>query len=266
MSESSDSYALLQEILAPELASLDITVVEELNAAIRALYNSTEAQHAFTEFNFRVEQRQEFVSRLFTKKVSIPTMAILLEHATQRWTSGRDLLDSLQTFAQLIAIFIAESEDTFYDLESELIESDNILDANPEIEQLLDNVFAPVEAKEKFANILFKNYSPLPAELLKQIFICPRGYRVRQAITQLIWLITMRKEQYVANVDSAIELSEEQTERLYQQLKRIYNHPIVLNVRVKPEVIGGMRVQVGDEIIDGTVASRIENMNRNLKS
>jgi F-type H+-transporting ATPase subunit delta len=68
----------------------------------------------------------------------------------------------------------------------------------------------------------------------------------------------------VARVTAALPLTEQQRERLTAALRRIYDHDVWLNVDVDPEVIGGLRVQVGDEVIDATVLSRLDEARRRL--
>ena len=47
-------------------------------------------------------------------------------------------------------------------------------------------------------------------------------------------------------------------------LARQYDRPVHLNVVVDPEVIGGIRVEIGDDVIDGTVSSRLDEARRRL--
>lgn len=68
----------------------------------------------------------------------------------------------------------------------------------------------------------------------------------------------------VAVVTSAVPLSDGQKQRLGAALAKLYGRPMHLNLDVDPEVIGGIRVQVGDEIIDGAVADRLEDARRRI--
>jgi F-type H+-transporting ATPase subunit delta len=47
-------------------------------------------------------------------------------------------------------------------------------------------------------------------------------------------------------------------------LARQYDRPVHLNVVVDPDVIGGIRVEIGDDVIDGTVVSRLDDARRRL--
>jgi F-type H+-transporting ATPase subunit delta len=59
-------------------------------------------------------------------------------------------------------------------------------------------------------------------------------------------------------------LSEEQSQRLRAALGRIHHRDVQLNVTVDPAIVGGLEVRVGDEVIDGTLSTRIEAARRRL--
>ena len=73
-----------------------------------------------------------------------------------------------------------------------------------------------------------------------------------------------RREQLIAVVRSAVELSAGQRRRLAEALSSSYGHKMHLNVVLDPSVVGGISVQVGDELIDGTAASRLAEVRRKL--
>ena len=61
----------------------------------------------------------------------------------------------------------------------------------------------------------------------------------------------------IAHVDAAAELTDAQRDRLAELLTRIYGHPVAVQLNVDPEVLGGLSITVGDEVIDGSIASRL---------
>ena len=72
------------------------------------------------------------------------------------------------------------------------------------------------------------------------------------------------RRRLVATVRVARELGPEDAQRLQDALARQYDRPVHLNVVVDPDVIGGVRVAIGDDVIDGTVSSRLDDARRQL--
>ena len=70
--------------------------------------------------------------------------------------------------------------------------------------------------------------------------------------------------QRVATVRVAHPLSDADRQRLTDALSRQYDRQIHLNVVVDPDVLGGIRVEIGDDVIDGTVANRLDDARRKL--
>ena len=59
-------------------------------------------------------------------------------------------------------------------------------------------------------------------------------------------------------------LSASDQERLAAALTRQYGRPVHLNIVIDPEVLGGLRVEIGDDVIDGTVVSRLDDARRKI--
>ncbi|MDZ4233967.1 MAG: F0F1 ATP synthase subunit delta, partial [Dietzia sp.] len=53
-------------------------------------------------------------------------------------------------------------------------------------------------------------------------------------------------------------LTDEQSTRLTEVLSRIYGHPVSVQLNIDPAVLGGLLIAVGDEVIDGSISSRLE--------
>ena len=102
--------------------------------------------------------------------------------------------------------------------------------------------------------------------LITQVLTHPRG-RSPQAVLDLCASIAARRrEQLIAVVRVAAELTAAQRQRLADALTSAYGQGIHLNVVHDPAVVGGMSVQIGDELVDGTAASRLAEVRRKLAS
>ena len=100
--------------------------------------------------------------------------------------------------------------------------------------------------------------------LISQMVVHPRGRSLTAALDLCAGIAARRREQLIAVVRSAVELSATQRRRLADALAASYGHQVHLNVVIDPSVMGGISVQIGDELIDGTVASRLAAVRRKL--
>jgi F-type H+-transporting ATPase subunit delta len=67
-----------------------------------------------------------------------------------------------------------------------------------------------------------------------------------------------------ATVTTAIELSAHDRDRVAQELSRRLNKEVRLGVVVDPRILGGLRLQYGDHVVDGTVATKLQQLRRRL--
>jgi F-type H+-transporting ATPase subunit delta len=79
-------------------------------------------------------------------------------------------------------------------------------------------------------------------------------------------LAAARHNKVVATVTTAISLNPNQKSRITAALGSIYNCEVVIDAVVNPAVIGGVSVQVGDDVIDGTISTRIQNAKRQFQA
>ena len=105
--------------------------------------------------------------------------------------------------------------------------------------------------------MLFRSVLPTVSALLAQTVELLDGQRCDEAVQELARLAVARQGEITAIVASASELSSAQRERVTAVLSRIYRHPVAVHLVLDPALLGGLMVTVGDEVIDGTLSSRL---------
>jgi F-type H+-transporting ATPase subunit delta len=91
-----------------------------------------------------------------------------------------------------------------------------------------------------------------------------RGRRVDIALRSLIDAAAAARNKVVADVKVATPLVDDQAQRLAAVLSRIAGKEVSLNVIIDASVLGGVSVRLGDEVIDGTVQTRLDQARRAL--
>lgn len=209
--------------------------------------------------------RGGLVESLLGSRVGATTLAIVRDVASARWSSDDDLVDALEALGAQAAFTIAEADGSLDRVEEELFRFGRAVDSSAPLQMALTDPSLPAAAKAGVVrDLLGGRAAPITESLLEHTVAHLRGRRVDAAVAALSDLAAAQRERVVAHVAVAHPLDEEQARRLADALTRLKGRQVRLDVVVDPEVIGGIAVRVGDEVIDGTVAARLEQARRAL--
>lgn len=203
--------------------------------------------------------RRKMVEALFGGKVSRITLRTLNDVVASRWSRPLDLVDGIEELAWQALLTFAERDGSLEDVEDELFRFGRILAAQPRLATLLGDESAPAERRLELLNtVLADRTRAVTRRLLEQAVRAPRRRRIDEIVEVLVDRAAGRRERSVAHVSAAGPLSQQQEQRLIDVLNRIYRRPISLKVDLDPELLGGLVIRVGDEVIDGSVAARLD--------
>lgn len=177
----------------------------------------------------------------------------------------RELLDGIESLGRSALLTSAEKTGNLDTVEDELFRVARIVAGEPALERALSEQTAPAEAKRTLVRTLFSDKVDVVTEkLAEQAILRNRGRSVAGGLDQLVKLAAERRQRAVAYVTTASELSGEQRSQLAEKLAAIYGKQISLRIEVDPKLGGGLIVRVGDEVMDGSAAGRIEALRRQL--
>jgi F-type H+-transporting ATPase subunit delta len=242
-----------------------LTLAEELFAVARLLDSEPTLRRALSDPAGKPEERAGLARRLFGSKVSPITVDLLETLARQRWSHPVDLVDATTTLAIEAALDAADARGELDSVEDELFRFGRIVAADRELARILSDRSAPAEGRAALLDrLLSGRVSPVTEVLLRNVLTGRHVGNAERAIEQLSDLASRRRGLWVARVTSAVALTDAQEQRLTDVLGRLYGRTIGLQVTVDPSVLGGLVVQVGDEVIDGSIAHRLEVAGRRL--
>jgi F-type H+-transporting ATPase subunit delta len=212
-----------------------------------------------------VEHRAGVMSSLLSGKIGDPASAIVDFTVRQPWASGRDLADGLIRLSRTAMFLRAERSGELDEVEDQLFRFGRIVDSTPDLSVLLDDPTTPGDARAALVQRLLAGRArPLTSELLEELARDPGGRSFSFGVAEIVTQAAERTQKIVATVESAIPLDGEQTSRLIAALTKVYGRPVSAHVLVQPGLRGGMRVRVGDEVIDGSVAGRLDALRRRM--
>jgi len=204
---------------------------------------------------------------VFGTKVNAAVLTLVQAAASGRWSEPWDLVDSLELVADEMAFAVAEQQGLLDDLEDQLFRFERIVDAEGQLSALLDDPNIDASRRQSLLDsVLADKVHPLTKSLLEHVVVSRNKRTVGTAVRNLLDLAGARRLRSVARVLSAVELTAAQQQRLTTALTELYGRSITVLTAVDPGVRGGLVVQVGDEIIDGSVASRLASVRNALAS
>lgn len=233
-------------------------LAQELYQIVDLLSNQPRLRRRLADPTIPAEARADLVGRLLDDKISASAVQLVRDAVSLRWSSPWNLLDALETTADEVLLGAAEQDGVIDRVEDELFRFERVLEAESRLATLLDEVTAEASRRvELLRAVLGDKVHAITRALLEHAVASQRKRRVTLAIDELLDLAAARRERSMARVLSAVELTREQQSRLAATLSELYARPIDIRTAVDPAVRGGLVIRVGDEVIDGSVASQL---------
>lgn len=211
------------------------------------------------------ESKSALISELLESKVSPATVLVVSDIVQSRWAGARDLVNAVEQLAVYATVGEAEDAQRLSELEDEIFRFRRIVAAEPELRASL--VMEGVAASHKrtlVENLLSGKVNAATLRLVSEAVTRSRGRTLEQGLEHYEQLVAQRAQRYIAVVRTAVSLSENQQTRLQDALSRAYGRSIHLNIEIAPEIVGGLSIRVGDEVIDGTISGRLAEVRRRL--
>ena len=240
-------------------------VADELFAVTALLDDNATLRRGVADPSREGKDKADLITRLLHGKVSNETVGIVAVLVAQRWAQERDLTDTLERFAVEACLKGAEDAGAIDQVEDELFRFERVVAGNPELRDAIGNRSGDAAGKADLVGGLLQGKArPETVRLARQSVLAPRGRRFDRTLEEYLDIAAERRQQLTAVVTTAVDLTQEQHARLAGALQQIYSKPVQLQIVHDEDVIGGIRVQIGDEVVDGTVLRRLDEAKRHL--
>jgi ATP synthase F0 subunit b/ATP synthase F1 delta subunit len=237
------------------------TLADDLTSVAAMLHRESVVTRYLTLPAEDAAPRVRLIERLVSDKVGQPALDVLKSAVSERWSANSDLVDAIELVLRQALLMRAERAGQVDEVEDQLFRFSRILDVQPRLAILLGDYELPAEGRLRLLRKVLEDASttvnPIAVDLLSKTVELLRGQPAEAAVLTLAEVAVARRGEVVAHVGAAAELSDAQQERLSQVLSRVYGHPVTVQMQIDPELLGGLTISVGDEIIDGTLSSRL---------
>lgn len=239
-------------------------LADELFAVVEAVGSQPALRRALTDPSTPDEVRQQLTQSLFGDRVSGAAVAVLSEAARARWGTAGSFIAALERQGVRALLRSAQGAGQLDELEDQLFKVERLVDANPELRRALGDRRTPVEGREELLDgLLAGRVLPAVGRLARRA-VAARQRTFDLTVEGYLKAAAELRERAVATVTVAQPLTAEQEERLRAALSRQVGRDVNVHVVIDPTVIGGVRVSLGDELIEGTVAGRLTDAQRKL--
>jgi F-type H+-transporting ATPase subunit delta len=171
-----------------------------------------------------------------------------------------------RSLAYAEALFaVARAEGTLGEVEDELFRFSQTLQGNDELRDALTDARIPATRRQQIVeDLLGGKASSTTVALVSMVVGTGRARDLPPIIERLVEMSAAEANKEVAEVRSAVPLTDDQRDRLAKALEDATGKQVEIKVVVDPSVLGGIVAQVGDTVIDGSVRRRLDQLKNAL--
>ncbi|GAB2461844.1 F-type H+-transporting ATPase subunit delta [Conyzicola lurida] len=233
---------------------------EQLLAAGRVLGTSFQLRAALADPSGDRDAKLSIVNAVFAS-IDASARELLGVIATNVWSSEDDLLAGVEEIGIRVLAQSAPSSD----IEAELFAFGAVVQSDSQLELAVGSKLGSDESKAALIErLLGAKASKQSVAIVSHLVQQPRGRRIGELLRFATSVVADEAGLAVATVTTASAISAEQLTRLTAALSANYGRGLRINHVIDPSLVGGVRVQLGDEVIDGSVASRLNELRLQL--
>ena len=240
----------------------------ELFTITNVLDHNIQLERALTDPSRPVEDKVAVVKTLIGDQAHPLVMEIMSDLVSRRWSRVSDIANAVEDFGVDGMMYYADYTNTTLQVSIELAELHSALLNLPVVRSKLYDATVPAEARIKLLYSLIGNadFNVVTKRLAEHATCNLRNRRYLQTIQWLINKFSRHMGESMVTVTTATPLSKEQVKKLVAIYSAKTGHPVHINSVVDPTVLGGMRIQVGDEVTDNTVVAQLQHLQRTVKA
>ena len=238
------------------------TTGQELFGVAQTLRNEPALRRIATDSSVDEAAKADLVNSVFGNALGSTALAVVTEAVRRRWTVSSELPAVIE---QLGVVALVRSAGARSDrITDELFALGRLIEANPELRgALADSSRSSADKVALLRGLLDDKVLPATLALVEHAVAAATG-TVERAIADFQQVAADVQGEMLATVRAARELSDADSERLSSALGRQYDATVRLRVVVDPELVGGLRIEIGDDVIDGTVSGRLDDARRRM--
>lgn len=233
-------------------------LARELFEIADAIDSSNRAVRLLSDPGRPADVKQAAARGILEGRVSPQALELTLEVVSRRWSEQEDILEGLELLGLASLLSLATDEGSLAQVEEELVQVARLLDSSSDLTAALDEARGKPERRSRIiAAVLEGRVHRITAAIAARAVARTVEAKPAHRIESFARFAAALRSQRLAVVESAKPLSPQQTERLSGILERIYGSALQLSVELVPDLIGGLRIRIGDDLYDANVLARL---------
>jgi len=234
------------------------TFASDMSAVVDALEASPTLRRAVTDPGTPESARRALVHGLLDGKVDKAVVDLVAEAATLRWAGGRTFAAALERQALRAQLVTADRRGELEDVEDQLFRFARFVESSPDLRNVLGDRAIDRSRRQELVGELLSGRATESTIVLAKRAVVARERTFAQTIEGYVTLAAAQKNRVVATVRVAQPLSDDQRDRLRAALAKQVGREVAIQEVIDPDILGGVRVELGDEVFEGTVSGRLE--------
>ncbi len=168
--------------------------------------------------------------------------------------------EKIQGYAQAI-LAVASAESNGAQVEDEIYRFSQVLQSSEELKSTLSDASIPSARRQQIVeDLLDGQVTQTTVALVSMVVAAGMGGDIKAIADRVVGLGAESRDKAVAEVYSVVDLSSDQQQRLAAALKSATGKDVEMKIIIDESVMGGLLVQIEDEVIDGTVRTRLKQL------
>lgn len=253
--------AALDKTISGATADVLSKLSQDLFVVVNGLGSSISLRRAVTDPARNEADKGALFKEIFGNKISANALELASALATNRWSKPSDLLIALEQIAIEAEAGAANARGELDKLEDEVFAFTKTLAKNQDLRNALAGNPDAVKEKSALVNHVLANATSGTKALITQVVNGLFGRSIEGALSDLATATAARRNLVIAQVRSAVALTDDQKKKLAAALSKQIGQNIRVNVETDPKILGGVSIRFRDELIDGSIVSRMAEAN-----
>ncbi len=259
-SATRESVAAARAELASGAVPISLEFAEELFAVVDAFSAVPQLRARLADPSSEVDEKAALARRVFGGKIDDAVVDFVISLTKTRWSSPRQLTNGLRDLAVETLARVASARGALETVTQQLFEASRIFAKNRDLQLAIPSVRTNTRAGELVDSLFAGKVEPEALALIRYAATHNRGGSIASVLTDFVAIAAETDGRALALVTTAHPLTPAQQKKMVSGLESEFGEKLHAAYIVDEEVLGGVRAEIGSQVIDATTRTRLSEL------